>query len=50
MKKQINIYTAIALALGFGVAKLVDAHYWDALVSIPAIFLITLVIIKIWQR
>lgn len=50
MKKQINIYTAVALALGFGAAKLVDAYYWDALIGIPAIFLITFVIIKIWQR
>ena len=45
--KKINIYTAAALALGFGAAKLVDANYWDALISIPVIFLLSFVIIKI---
>ena len=44
---KINIYTAVALALGFGAAKLVDANYWDALIGTPAIFIIGFIIIKI---
>ncbi len=49
MKKKLNIYTCLALAFGFSIGKLVEAHYWDALIAFPVIFGVTYITLNLWQ-